>query len=165
MTKFDESKVINALHPEKAEVGKEYWFADSISFLKVCVESNMVSNVFELGAVKDCDYPFQEKDKDNYTQFIYPYEESSEQRMTNRQLAEWLAKGNGQYKLNDSENDFAYTRVSYNERIDDEPVYEAYVIRSWGSEEWIEPTYEVYLRDCKHLSQDELEDTPYRDGC
>ena len=25
MAQFDESKVINALHPEKVEVGKKYW--------------------------------------------------------------------------------------------------------------------------------------------
>ena len=40
MAQFDESKVINVLHPEKAKVGKKYWYSDSIMFLKEYVEQD-----------------------------------------------------------------------------------------------------------------------------
>lgn len=38
MAKFEERKVINALHPEKAEVGKKYWCSDELLYLKEEVE-------------------------------------------------------------------------------------------------------------------------------
>lgn len=34
MAVFDESKVINALHKDKAEIGKKYWVSDNIVDLK-----------------------------------------------------------------------------------------------------------------------------------
>lgn len=37
---FDESKVINTLHADKAVVGKKYFYADDISELKENVEGN-----------------------------------------------------------------------------------------------------------------------------
>lgn len=38
MAKFEESKVINALHPEKAEIGKRYWFSNDLIVLKKVVQ-------------------------------------------------------------------------------------------------------------------------------
>ena len=38
MAKFNESKVINALHADKAEIGKRYWHADNLVRLKDDVE-------------------------------------------------------------------------------------------------------------------------------
>lgn len=99
MAQFDETKVINALHPEKAEVGKKYWFADDLVSLKEKVESNRNYGFGIFDAI-DKDYPispFEIKDIGT-RQYLYPYEEPPKQRMTNVQLIEWLAKGNGVYK-------------------------------------------------------------------
>ena len=49
MAQFDESKVINTLHPEKAEIGKKYWYADNIASLKYYVERDFRDR---LGKVK-----------------------------------------------------------------------------------------------------------------
>ena len=66
--------------------------------------------------------------------------------MTFRQLAEWLAKGNGQVcSGNCSGIAFGYDEI---EKKDDEPVPLYYKVRRWGDDEWIPPFYEVYKEDC-----------------
>ena len=66
--------------------------------------------------------------------------------MTFRQLAEWLAKGNGQVcSGNGSGIAFGYDEI---EKKDDEPVPLYYKVRRWGDDEWIPPFYEVYKEDC-----------------
>lgn len=63
-------------------------------------------------------------------------------RMTYRQLAEWLAKGNGQYKS--SYKDYFYTYTVYVCDKDDNILPDEILIRRWGSDKWIEPTIDVY---------------------
>ena len=143
MAVFDESKVINALHPEKAEVGKKYWYSDSIVLLKKHVENNNSSFVGEFDSVKSSYYFMTNGISWN---FLYPYEEPPKQRMTNRQLAEWLAKGNGEYRHVD--DSYTYSYYVYDNRYANNEVYDR-VIRPWDSEEWVEPTVDIYERDCK----------------
>lgn len=145
MAQFDESKVINTLHPEKAEVGKKYWYADNIASLKEEVEQDCRDSVgrlediytegglFEIGAVR--------------WYLLYPYEEPPKKRMTHRQLSEWLAKGHGQYTTDAYNRDYAGYSYFKSER--DNEVDSDMKIRSWDSEEWIEPTVDIYERDCK----------------
>lgn len=72
--------------------------------------------------------------------------------MTNRQLAEILAKSYGQVKLlpyeKDKENYFSFETVwvYFGEENggDDGQVPDNVVIRRWGTDNWIEPTVEVY---------------------
>ena len=148
MAQFDESKVINALHTEKAEVGKKYWCSDSLTFLKEYVEQNNTEYVCELSHIKDfknvCVFSTT---KGFNWMFLYPYEESPKQRMTNRQFCEWLAKGNGQWQWKDSSQ--YHTNYSYSETIDNKEVDEDIIIRTWGSDEWVSPTVDIYERDCK----------------
>lgn len=142
MAQFEESKVINALHPEKAQIGKKYWYSDNILNLKNYVEEDDVHYIgeliFEIGSY----YPFH-FNRGNW-QFLYPYEEPPKQRMTNRMLAEWLAKGNGLYCVND---DVYYTFYCLKEDLDQE-LEVGIKLCSWGSEEWVEPTRIIYDRDC-----------------
>ena len=80
--------------------------------------------------------------------------EPESKRMTNRQLAEWCAKGNGQWKYNFS-GSVATGYILDSEEHDDVEVHEKIVIRSWDSDIWVEPTEKIYLRDCKgRLSYD-----------
>lgn len=145
MAQFDESKIINALHPEKAEVGKKYLFGDTLKALKKKVENGIEDGI--LDHIINASMPFINESGSGY-QFLYPYEEPPKQRMTNRQLAEWLAKGNGQYTLG---RDDPKTHFEYNIELDDEEVDVGYivVIRSWGSDKWVSPTVDIYERDCK----------------
>ena len=149
MAQFDESKVINTLHPEKAEVGKKYWYADNIASLKWEVEQDCRDSVgrlediytegglFEIGAVR--------------WYLLYPYEEPPKKRMTSRQLAEWLAKGNGQYTTDDFGR--VYVEYDYSKGKENNEVDRRIIIRPWDSEEWVEPTVDIYERDCKGVTK------------
>ena len=67
--------------------------------------------------------------------------------MTNRQLSEWLAKGNGECTYTDTKQVF-YSWV-YFKGDEDKPVEKDYVlIRRWGDTEWSKPTKAIYEEDC-----------------
>ena len=74
--------------------------------------------------------------------------------MTNRQFSEWLAKGNGEYTLNALEN--AYTEYAYSKNGENNEVVSEIKIRTWDSDEWVEPTVDIYERDCKKVRNDRL---------
>ena len=163
MAVFDESKVINTLHRDKAEVGKRYYCADYIDILKQGVEHNNSLPIGELIQVTDdinCCFLIN----DFKFALLYPYEgEQQKKRMTNRQLAEWLARGNGQLSVTHWTN--AHISYDYDKEHANEEVPSSHRIRPWDSDTWIKPTVDIYMKDCKHISQDEIEDVAYRDGC
>lgn len=73
-------------------------------------------------------------------------EESKDIPMTYPQLAEWLAKGHGYAKHHDSRamfSDFTFCEGDENEAVKE------LVIRTWGTDEWVKPTLEIYERDCR----------------
>lgn len=161
MAVFDESKVINALHPEKAEIGKKYWRCDNLLELKRQVEKNITHYIGELLSFTDNSLgcPFHLADEYDW-QFLYPYEEPSSQRMTNRQLLEWLSKRNGFYCVGeDVYNTFYCLKKDLNNEV-----AKGIKIYTWDSDEWVEPTLDVYERDCKHLPRDAFDNMPYN-GC
>lgn len=147
MAQFDESKIINPLHPEKASIGMKYWYSDRLLELKRQVEENTKDYIGKLDRVSDTGYcPFEIRN-DNRWQYLYPYEEPSKQRMTNIQFMEWLAKCNGIFKHKNHGSCFNW--ITCLEDVLNEEVDEDIVIRSWDSEEWVEPTVDIYERDCK----------------
>lgn len=75
---------------------------------------------------------------------VYPIEwnKKPKKRMTNRQLAMWLAKGNGQVKYSQSHTLTHHTYLEYLHHSDDE-IDEGIKVRKWDSEEWIEPTTDL----------------------
>ena len=148
MAKFEEEKVINALHPEKAEVGKRYYYSDNLLNIKKYVEEN--NHKGKLTSIKNCYIsPFQLNNEISTWQFLYPYEESPKQRMTNIQLMEWISKRNGIFKYKNSTACCCYTYYTSIESNLNEEVETNVVIRTWDSEEWVEPTVDIYERDCK----------------
>lgn len=71
--------------------------------------------------------------------------------MTHRQLAEWIAKGNGQFLS--SGNVIQSNIPNYSTECDDRAVAKddypyCVKIRRWGSDEWVEPTEDIYYEDC-----------------
>lgn len=146
MSKFDESKVINSLHIEEAKIGKKYYFEDNLHDLKDDVENENLCRVGKLSNVVDSVDPFT-KDKGACWEYIYPYEEPPKKRMTNRQLSKWISKGHGEYSIVSYSQ--AYLLFSYVKGSENEEVDESIIIRTWDSDEWIEPTVDIYERDCK----------------
>ena len=149
MAQFDESKVINTLHPEKAEVGKKYWYADNIANLKGVVEQDFRKR---LGRLEDiCTESGLFEIGPGRWYLLHPYEEPPKKRMTFRQLAEWLAKGNGQYTTEDYGR--TYNAYDYYKEKENNEVDRRIIIRPWDSEEWVEPTVDIYERDCKGVTK------------
>ena len=66
--------------------------------------------------------------------------------MTNLQLAEWLAKGNGQYRLKGESTEGSFWMVYEDE---EDLAVDSALIRPWGTDEWIKPTVAIYERDCR----------------
>lgn len=148
MAVFDESKVINALHPEKAEIGKKYWVSDYILCLKERVKNNDIIFTDELIDInKGNDYCFCTTT--SKYELLYPYEEPPKKRMTNRQLAELLSKKFGQFKRTDISHHVHYCEWDYLADEENDEVPKNIAIRSWDSDEWVEPTVDIYEGYCK----------------
>ena len=65
-------------------------------------------------------------------------EELKPRRATNRELAKWLAKGNGEVKY--SSQYAVKMHIEYGAKGDNEPCHESFRIRKWEDTEWHEPT-------------------------
>ena len=80
-------------------------------------------------------------------QFIREIIEDEPQRMNKRQIAEWCGRGFGQYRYTGdtpSRTDFSPFLWEENQLVEN-----GVKIRPWSSNEWIEPTVDIYERDCK----------------
>ena len=73
-------------------------------------------------------------------------EEDKDTLMTNHELAEWLAKGNGQYKFRKGYTECSFLIV---EKSEEDLTVDDILIRPWGTDEWVKPTLEIYERDCR----------------
>lgn len=150
MAEFKEEFVINALHTDKAVIGKKYWCSDNLLGLKRLVETNNPVRIGTLtrAEISDDCFPFHTT-CGSVWQFLYPYEEPPMKRMTNIQLMEWLAKGNGLFNYKNGST-YCYTDFAFMKQILNEEVNEDIVICTWDSYDWIEPTVDIYERDCQH---------------
>ena len=61
-------------------------------------------------------------------------------RATNRELAKWLALGNGQYQVSGGIR--IWTEHPYDIGQDDDACSKFIKVREWGDKEWHEPTWE-----------------------
>lgn len=83
--------------------------------------------------------------------FVYPVEWNKDKveealnpkpkRMTNRQLAMWLAKGNGEY-IGDHPH-CVHQCYPYNNCEANNILGDNYRVRKWDSDEWVEPTVDL----------------------
>lgn len=64
--------------------------------------------------------------------------------MTQRQLCELLAKGYGEFMVEDETETEVYPTYFYSKGNGDNPVADTVRIRPWGGDEWIRPTVDVY---------------------
>ena len=119
------------------------------NFDKVIVQANIVAYIpgYHQGAAVG--------DYGRYDHCAEIPEEPKPKRMTNRQLAEWLAKGNGEKKRLDEyeKEDVVFASIEFTYELGDAdlPVDECYFIRRWNETEWHEPTVDFFDKDCKEL--------------
>lgn len=135
-------KIYTYENRNEAEIGKRYVFSDVYSEIYKVPEYKVHS---ELKEVNDNLCPFKNDCGASY-QFIREVIEEKPVLMTYRQLAEWLAKGNGQYKYDTA---LLFSCLSYECVNEHDAVRKNIRIRRWDSDEWVVPTVEIYERDCR----------------
>lgn len=82
-------------------------------------------------------------------QFIREVIEDEPKLMTNRQLAEWIARGNGLWRHDPSNSGVVYNYYWFLEKDMGAEISNNIVIMPNDSNEWVEPTLDIYERDCK----------------
>lgn len=132
---FDKSRVYTTLNAYELKIGSKCIFADDLGSLKDFVYEGSEKHTYTLVKIESSYY--EKRFCNGYGDFVLAYlvEELKEpKRMTNRELAKWLAQGNGQLKLRsgDISTYFIYTK-------DNSYVPKDYMIRGWDEAEWHEP--------------------------
>ena len=124
-------------------IGKKVAFGDTLFYIEEFPQERTTARLE--GINQYVGYPFITGNGEH--QFIREIIEEEPELMTNRQLAEWLAKGNGEHTHKNT--DMSYTAYGYYKSEENDPVSDKIRIRSWDSEEWVIPTVDIYERDCK----------------
>lgn len=146
------------------EIGSNYQPTEPRYYLSVnkngysefTISQNKTNNVIYNGSKKECERmmkiidnecdnsckcPCHHCDKLTYIVNKYSYEKYK-RRMTNRELSEWLAKGNGEMKnvgyLINTSASYWYQDGAENKNVDNN-----ILIRDFGSDEWRVPTIEI----------------------
>ena len=144
-------KIYTYENRNEAEIGKKYVFSDYYQYV---FDEAIAALKFhsELKAVRNDRDPFETENGARF-QFIREVIEEEPALMTNRQLAEWLAKGNGQMKFEEpfacTKEPYAYPYHIYNLEKENDAVKGFVRIIRWGSDEWVVPTVDIYERDCR----------------
>ena len=135
---FDKSRVYTALNADEVKPGSKVFVADSLAALKLKVKENAPQDLFILDKVLPEDYGF--RFYVDGVDFILCYivsepEPKEPRRMTNRELARWLAQGNGQCMFT---TNAVSTTYSYG-IFDGREIPDGIMIRGWDETEWREP--------------------------
>ena len=136
-------KVLTYKDVEEAKklIGKEVVCSDYLQDIEEYPEGRVTEVLNDISDTGN--YRFRVTQR--YFQFIREIIEEEPKRMTKRQLAEWGASRFGQIKG----LGLVFTDYEYDIRAESCPLPDYIKIRPWGSDEWIEPTVDIYLRDCK----------------
>jgi len=109
---------------------------DPYAELKKAYEEGSTIQIHTKQGWEDIPEPYWQAEVEDYR--VKP--EPKTRRMTNRELAKWLAQGNGQFRIRDSTAGYSYM-TTYLDR-EDKPVNNDVLIRAWDEAEWHEPLVE-----------------------
>ena len=133
---FNKSRVYTTLNADELKVGSKCIFADDLGSLKDFVYEGSEKHTYTLVKIKSSYY--EKRFCNGYGDFALAYlveEPKKPRRMTNRELAKWLAQGNGQKA---TINGNAVCCHNY-DLDDDNKEVEDCMIRGWDEAEWHEP--------------------------
>lgn len=148
--KFDIAKVYTAINASQVKVGSKVYAAETLTDLKKYVKQNDSALLLVVTDIKSEAYPnrfatesLDKKTQCNY-QICYVVEEPTEGRCTYKELARWVAKGEGVWTWGGTTSaQSVFTELTFIEYDWDEPVPKnAYLIRKWDDTGWHEPTKE-----------------------
>lgn len=133
---FDINRVYTAVNADEVKPGSKVFGADNLNLLRRLVKEGYCPDTLNTVHSDEFEYRF---DIDNMDyMLVYLVSEPKEpRRMTNRELAKWLAQGNGQW-LSSS---YAIG-MSYSYAIDNNEIPDGIKIRGWDEAEWHEPLVE-----------------------
>ena len=141
---FDISKVYTALNADEVKPGSRVIVADDLAALREKVEINTEQYPFDeinLDKVNPDSNPYRFNVSSISFMLCYLVSEPKKRKMTNRELAKWLAQGNGQWRRIANKDTVA---LSYCYSIfDDKEIPDGIMIRGWDETEWHEPEVEV----------------------
>ena len=137
MPKF-EDKFVYRVYDESLK-GKRVFHSNSIPKLAKYVEENDERFVGTVIGTNNDTYSFHIKDKENYM-FVYfdpDYkfltDDDSKRLVTNRELAMWLSKGNGEICMSD-------IKLTYHLYENDNELVTDILVRKWCDDGWHKPT-------------------------
>ena len=137
MPKF-EDKFVYRVYDESLK-GKRVFYSNSIPKLAKYVEENDERFVGTIVGTNNTTYSFHIKDKENYM-FVYfdpDYkfltDDDSKRLVTNRELAMWLSKGNGEICMSD-------IKLTYHLYENDNELVTDILVRKWCDDGWHKPT-------------------------
>ena len=138
MPKF-EDKFVYRVYDESLK-GKRVFYSNSIPKLAKYVEENDERFVGTIVGTNNTTYSFHIKDKENYM-FVYfdlDYkflaDDDSKRLVTNRELAMWLSRGNGEICIS------SYIKLSYHLYEKDDELVENVLVRKWCDDGWYKPS-------------------------
>lgn len=143
--KFGEIYTYRNAEEAKAFIGRKGVFSDSLREISEEPESRPIGTLAKVIGTNT--YPFVEGSHNTPLQFFRPILEEDEPLMTNRQLAEWVGKGYGEYTHENG--GIASLALVYYKGEEDNSVSSTTLIRHWGDTEWMKPTKAIYEEDCK----------------
>lgn len=133
---FDINRVYTAVNADLVKPGSKVLVADDLETLRYVVKED--HDLDTLTVVNSEDYGNRFNiDGVSYMLAYLVSEPKEPRRMTNRELARWLAQGNGQWKGTNTIG-IAYSYSMY----DDHEIPDSVMIRGWDEAEWREPTVE-----------------------
>ena len=141
-----EDKFVYRVYDESLK-GKRVFYSDSIPKLAKYVEDNDERFIGTVIGTYNATYSFHIKDKENYM-FVYfdpDYkflaDDDSKRLVTNRELAMWLSKGNGEICMSD-------IKLTYHQYEKDDELVTDILVRKWCDDGWHKPTRQYLgLRD------------------
>lgn len=154
--KYDETRVYTAKDADKLKAGSKVIVSDNMRDLRNYVEGDRVTELLRIGSDDD-PYRFVARYEGSEAKWILAYlveEPKEEELVTNRELAEWLAKGNGQASSS-STNISSMIRVdiigwNYAHAQDVEAVPSDTLVRRFGERNWYPPTRKfIFGENCE----------------
>ena len=101
-------------------------------------DGKLIENQLVSAIIADNYYPVVTHDRTFWSHCALLSEKPAPRRATNRELAKWLAQGNGQV----CKNHAAYTDFCYGHENEQKSVDDVLKVRKWDDTEWHDPDVE-----------------------
>lgn len=135
---FDKARVFTPLTADEVQIGSKGYFAETMGNLKNMVE--MQGETSELTSIRDETNACRFYCKEYRAAWVLFYLVETPDLCTRRELAQWLAQGNGEFIMGLSKRTVPSTNYGYSTEYADTQVPDVIHVRKWGETDWHKPT-------------------------